>query len=86
MEMSNVVPMEFDNGKIVIAKDDLDRAIAEASDQDFAHLRKFLTSSVKSDIFISITYSGGVFKSINRSADLDEVIADAEKTRASSAP
>lgn len=84
--MSNAVPMEFDNGKIKITKADFDRAVVEASDQDFAHLRKFLISSAEADIFVSITYPDGVSKSVNRRPELDEMISEAERIRASIAP
>ncbi|TWI06713.1 hypothetical protein [Aerolutibacter ruishenii] len=84
--MSSKLSMEFDSGNVTIAKDDWDRAVAEANDQDFERLRNFLLKTVASDTSVKITYADGVFASIDRKDELDAVIADAERVRAENAP
>lgn len=80
--MSSKLPMEFDSGNVTIAKDDWDRAVAEANDQDFERLRNFLVKTLASKISVKITYADGVFASIDRKDELDAVIADADRIRA----
>lgn len=84
--MRSKLSMEFDSGHVTIAKDNWDRAVAEANDQDFEQLCYFLVKTLASDISVKIIDADSVFRSIDRKDELDVFIADAERIRAENAP